>query len=507
MKYVLAIIILVSLPLTIAADITLSLPGQEFYAYTGQDAILNLTANNTYVTSTPGSLSYTVTQTINQGGMQYSSSNQHTTSYTIPPGTSYAQLDFGTAKTPMTLEVTLQFTYSDNGTRSVTLPTISLHFIDNSTQQQQQQQQVSSSSQQASQQQGQSPQQQMQQAMQQLQQQMNGQQPSQQQQTTEQRLQNNQANQDSNALKQEMQQDVQAQQQMQQAFQEQLAKNQEFQQAHEQLTQQGYNVTGADLSPSTNTTGNFSVHYQNKDGQQATIQGSMQDGQMQSLSTQTTASKQQALDQLAQDPRYQHYNQQLQQQGLTAQPPQVTQQGNQTQITIPYTSNETNATITATLNNATVTKVSLDDGKKKGLLLWPALIILASIIGYAAYRKLSKPQSPEEHKQASKPKKPFDYKAAARTLLAAARTSYDQGEHKDAYMQAGQALRLYLSYTNGLAKETTNDEIIAHLKAHGRSYQEAKACFETCSLVEFAKFKADSKAFEKVMTYAEKTIA
>ncbi|NOZ44845.1 MAG: hypothetical protein GXP45_07020, partial [bacterium] len=102
--------------------------------------------------------------------------------------------------------------------------------------------------------------------------------------------------------------------------------------------------------------------------------------------------------------------------------------------------------------------------------------------------------------------KPFDYRAKAILMLEHAKRLFEKKEYKDAYADAGQALRLFLSYDNNLNKEVTNDEIVSYLRKHKKPYKEAKECFDLCSLVEFAKYEANKRDFDKIIRYAKKLI-
>ncbi|NIA04107.1 MAG: hypothetical protein GWP09_02035, partial [Nitrospiraceae bacterium] len=45
-----------------------------------------------------------------------------------------------------------------------------------------------------------------------------------------------------------------------------------------------------------------------------------------------------------------------------------------------------------------------------------------------------------------------------------------------------------------------------YLKKHKLNYKDAKRCFDLCSLVEFAKYEANEKDFNQIISYAEKVI-
>ena len=138
--------------------------------------------------------------------------------------------------------------------------------------------------------------------------------------------------------------------------------------------------------------------------------------------------------------------------------------------------------------------------EKKNYWLILLLILFLAVLVYIAYRKISKKTSEEVIVKKSI-SSPFDYKAESSALLKKSKQLFEKKEYKDAYMLAGQSLRLYLSYKNNLEKEITNDEIIEHLRKHKKSFKEAKACFDLCSLVEFAKYQANKEDFNKIIKH------
>ncbi len=492
-----------------AKDITLSLDQNEYYFKTGENALINLQAENTYKESINGMLSYTLTQSINQGNFQMSSSNTKSTNFQIKEGETDNQLNFGTSDTPMTLTVGLSFQYNKDESRVVQLEDIKIHFVSEESQKQNTQKTVSSSSQKTSTTQQNDPFTQQEQRMQQMINQMFGEEPQQQQQqSATQKLQNNQLSQDSSALKQQMQKQLQEQQALKEEFQKQLAQNPEFQKEHQELLNQGYNITSGSLNPTANNTGTFELNYQ-KDGEQATLKGEMNNGQLQNMEKDTPQTRQELLNQLEQNKQFQEYQKQLEKQGFTQQNTEFSTTKNQTNIQLNYLNqkNET-AQINAEIVNKTIEKVELiKNTEKENRNYWwiiPALIILG-LLGYFVYKKIYKKKIKGDVVVKNE-EKPFDYKKESRKLLEESKKSFEIKEYKDAYGKAGQALRLYLSYENNLKKEITNDEIIIHLKKHKKEYQKIKECFDMCSLVEFAKYEANKKDYNKIINETEKII-
>ncbi|MCC7574787.1 DUF4175 domain-containing protein [Candidatus Woesearchaeota archaeon] len=505
------VLFMLATPLVSAKDITISLDQSEYYFTIGEDAIINLQSENTYKEQINGMLSYTITQSINQGNFQYSSSNTKSTSFSVDKGETQIPISFGTSDTPMTLAITLQFSYTKDELRIVNLDNIKIHFVSDESQKNNQQNQVSSSSQVASEstQQQNDPFAQQEQRMQQMIDQMFGNQQQQQPQSAQQKLQNNQLSQDSSALKQQMEKQIQEQQQMKEEFQKSLAQNQEFQKEHQELLNQGYNLTNANFNPSSNNTGNFELEYQKPNGEEATLQGQMNNGEIQNIQKYTAELRQQMMDKLQENKQFQEYQKQLQEQGYLQQDMHFTQEQNKTNVQLNYMNqNNETASITAEIVNNTVQNVELQNGEKEKKNYWWVLpvIILLALVGYFAYKKLHQKPEPESVIK-KKIEKPYDYKKESLKLLEKSKKEFAFKKYKDAYGTAGQALRLYLSYENKLNKEITNDELIDYLKQNKKSHKEIKECFDLCSLVEFAKYEANKKDFERIIDIATNIIA
>ncbi len=518
MRYIIFSLIAVSVffvPAILAQDITLSLDQSEYYFRTGEDAVIDLITNSTYDDKTNGILSYTITQEINQGNFQYKSSNTKSTSFSVDSGDGVVPMSFGTSDTPLTLDVKLKFSYTKKEPMVVDLDNIKIHFVSDDSQKKNSQNQVSSSSKRSSgsSQQSNDPFAQQEQKMQQMINQMMGnqqqpQQPQQQRQTTEQKLQNNQLSQDSSALKKQMKQQIQEQKQMRDEFQKMLSQNEKFQKEHQKMLDSGYNLTDANFNPLSNDTGDFELEYQKPDGSKASLKGQMNNGNLQNLQKDSAESRQQALDRLRQDEKFQKFQKELQEQGYAEHGIEFSQENNRTDVRLNYVNqNNETATIAAQISNDSVEDVRLDKGKEeKRNYMWIFLILLSAIVaGYYAYRMLYKKSSVVM--DAGKKKNiVFDHKKESLKLLEKSKELFEKKKFKDAYGTAGQALRLFLSYDNNLNKEITNDEIIDYLRKHKKNYKKAKECFDMCSLVEFAKYKPDKRTFEKIIRSAEEII-
>ena len=503
-------IFLLSIPLVLAKDITLSIDQKEYYFLVGEEAVINLHLENTYKQPISGMLTYTITQSINQGNFQYSSSNTKSTSFSLEKEETKLPLSLGTSDSPMTMTLDLKFSYNIDEQREVNLNGIKIHFVSDQSQKKNKQNNMESSSQKSSQQpssQQQDPFVQQERRMQQMIDQMFGNQQ-QQPQTAQQALQNNQMSQDSSVLKQQMQKQIQEQQKLNEGFQKQLAQNQDFQKEHQELLNQRYNVSNANFNPTSENSGNFEINYQNKNGQQASLLGEMKNGVITNLQKDTPEERQKLLDQLNKNEDFQKFQQQLEKQGFQQQNTEFSNKENKTIAKLIYRNeNNETATIKAEFINKTIQEVSLEKEDSQRPYWWAFLLIVILLaISYIVYKKYFKKTKATSKSKTVVEEKPFDYISASKKMLEEAEELFKQKRHKDAYGRAGQALRLYLNFKYELKKELTNDEFIKYLKKHRKSYKEIKECFDLCSLVEFAKYEANNKDFNQIIEIARKNI-
>ena len=484
------LLLLISFPTISADDITFTIDQKEYYFLTGEQAIIPLNMNNTYEQNIQGRMSYRLTQTVQQGGSSYSSTDSQSQSFSVPKGNNTIQINFGRSDQPLQLDAELTFSYQQNNKDNiVALENIRIYFVSNETQKNNQKNPQQSSSQEVT---NAEPNQ------------NNQQQP----QTPQQKLQNNQMNQDSQALKDQIQQQLAEEQAQEDAFEQNLMNNTAMQQLQQDLLDQNYSMKDKQLAAESNDTGDFNFTYENNQGETANLKGRMENGTLQDVQKQTAEDREQMLETLNQSQQFQDYKNQLEQEGFNQTAVSFHQQGNKTTVQIDYQNqkNET-ASITATFEDEELKEVRLSKEKPLHMLFWLLpiigfLILLSVFIYYRYFHK--------KHQTSLKPlqslKKPFDYKKEAKNLLIAAERLYGEKKYKDAYGKAGQALRLYLSYEHGLNREMTNDEVIRFLKNKQYPYQQIKRCFDLCSLVEFAKYEANNTDFNQIKTTVGKTI-
>src|SRR3989338_1379342 len=496
-----------------AKELTLAVNQTEYYFLVNENAIIPIEFENVSSTPIKGTLSYTITQEISQAGFQYSSSNSGSQPFTAPGGKQIVTFSAGTSDKPIKLTIDLTFAY---GSVNINLRGIIVYFVQDQSQKQKnderkeskqqnnQQQTSQQSNQQSKQSQMQQAKQQMQQLQQQMQEQMNKIFGSQQSKPDPmQAVQNNQMAQDSSALKQQLQKQMQEQQQMKQEFQNNLGQNPEFQQKHNDLTQQGYKPMSGNLDPTNSTSGNFEVNYE-KGAETATVKGSMENNQMKEIQKTTSEDIKKIMDQLLNDQRYQQYSQYLQSQGYTPKQPEVQTAGNATSIKIPYQDdNNKTAAITAQIKNNVVEDIKLE--KEKSLWwIWALSLPLLAIGIYFAYTKyLRKSADQMPHAVIERP---IDYRKESRNMLDEAKKLYREKKYKDAYEKASQAVRFFYSHKLGIRIELTNSELIKHLKKEKISHEDTQKCLNLCSMVEFAKYQANDEDFNQIISTSESMI-
>jgi len=505
-KYIVLIsIFFVSLPLAFAQNLEMSVDQSTYYFKTGENAIIPMQINNNYGKEINGMLQYTITQQINQGNAQFSSSNTQVTTLTIRDGNQTDSLNFGTSDSPITFTVNLSYNYNDGNDMTVNLEPFTIIFVSDESQKNNIQNKIQGSSEKAPPQSQNDPfsqQQTLQQRMEQMMQNQLSQDP-------QQRLQNNQMPQDSSALKQQIQKQLEEKNQLQKEFQNQLASNEKFQKFHQGLVQQGYNVTEGNINPISNSTGDFEINYKNKEGSWAKIQGTMKNGTLTDIEKHTQQEKDDLLTKLRENPTFKKYVEELNQDGFSEKNVEFQQDRNASNIQLTYQNQkEQSAVIKAEFENQDIIKIDLEKPNQDYSYLWYVpMIALASLLGFLLYKKIkTKKKIKVSPMLKTIPEKPFDYVFASNRLIEEAKKDFKEQRHKEAYGKISQAIRLFLSYRAELKREITNEDILSHLTSDKYPVEDIKNCFKLSSLVEFAKYTPNDVDFDKMCLLAEKII-
>lgn len=516
------IISLLFIPYISARTITISLDQKDYYFKVNEDAVIPLSLYNDYGKNIDGQFTYTYSQQMNNQGMQLSSSNTQSKPFSINDGKSNVSVSFGSSSSPMDLKVSLSFQYNDGKDKTVNLEDIMIHFVADDKDKNNQPNKVEGKSQDANSQnnnqqsnnqnQDNSIKQKAQQMLDNMNKMMNSNNDQENQKNSQ--LQNNQMGQDSNALKKQMQDEMQQQDQMKKEFADNMNKDTDFLKKNQGLTDQGYKLQGGSLDPTTNDTGKFELDYKDDQNETATLIGEMQNGTVKNMQVSTSEDNKKFMDMLKNDPRYKKYKDRLNKEGYNDSNIESSQDISNNSITDLesnfYNEKNVSASISAKVIAGNISEVELQEQEKNNDYgwLWVFLLILccAAIISYFIYKKYRKKIENISPIKESHIVTPFDYTTESKRLLDESIKLFEDKKYKDAYCKAGQALRLYYAYKNNLNKEVSNDELISFFRKNKSDYKDIKGFFDNCSLVEFAKYKANKEDFDKIISFAKKVL-
>jgi len=328
------------------------------------------------------------------------------------------------------------------------------------------------------------------------------------------RVQNNQLNQNTGAIKEEMQREMQKQQQMRDEFKKHLAENPEFQKKHQELLNNGYNLTNASADPTSNNTGDFELGYQKPDGETARLAGSMENGSMQELMSQTSEEERAIMAALEQNPEFQRLDLGLNESGFergAAAFDQLSQ--NHTQVTVPYVGEDGEKReicadyVDGTIENVAIVGESGRDRDMLWILMLALSICAACVAGWFVYRKyLNKAAAPPVQPVEKPTNAEIDYVAVSVGMIREARGLFEHGAEKEAYAKVSEALRFYFSHKFGANRELTGVETVRLLEQENRDVGNVKECLNRCELVEFAKSEPDAAEFRNMVGIADELI-
>ena len=335
--------------------------------------------------------------------------------------------------------------------------------------------------------------------------QQSNQQTNQRGQTIQNKIENNQLNQNTNAIKQQMEKQIREQKQMEESFRKNIESNPEFLKKHEKLLNSGYQLKNSSFNPKSNNTGTFEYTYQKQNGETAEIKGEMENGTMKKLMSLTQEEKNAILDKLRKNKKFKELNEKLLKQGFNQSKiefKQITE--NQTKVTVNYQNNlGENKNITADYIKDEIKNVNLEEKKEKKERndLW--ILLLIAVIGLVCliYKKYFKKTEEVVLELPEKKTRSVDYKKEVKRMISEAEELFKNKKEKDAYEKVSQALRFYFSNKLKINAEVTNTELLEVLKKRkSKDYKKIKNCLNLCTLVEFAKYKANKKDFNKIIS-------
>ncbi len=273
----------------LADEISLQTNQSDYYVIVGQDAEIPLTIQSSYSNSISGLLIYSITQSLNSQGFVSSFKNNQQESFSVNPGKADIALRVGSQTTPGQMDLDLSYEYSDQtGQKTVQLPQITIHFVDDENQAENRSNPQSSTTSQGSASKANSGSSQSNSAADtfaQMQQEMMQQMTSQpmsgsssQPQSASQALQNNQMNANTASLAQQMADEAAAKEDLKQSLNDTIQRDPLYQKAQDLLIQTGYTEVSSSFVPGTDTSGSFRMQYKNPAGSTVQMAGEIQDG-------------------------------------------------------------------------------------------------------------------------------------------------------------------------------------------------------------------------------------
>jgi len=463
------------------AELIFSSNQTEYYFPLGSSATVVIDIDNQYEKELNGQVTYTIRQEVNQGGFKSSQTQMQSNSMSIAADQKELGLQLGSSDAPMDLVLetfNFKFTDPDGKIMETTLEGITVHFVQDPSQQQESE--SKQSSQESTGEQEPPP----------AQSQPNPQ--------TEQKLQNNQQGQDMNSLKNQLNQEMAKREELKKEFAQEIGKNEEVAKAHQEMVEQGFKPTESELNPGeNNNSGEFSMDYENENGEKQSIQGEMENGELTEF--ENGLDRRKLEENIANDPDFKKYDNDLKQKGFT--PNNVSVNGESGSVNYLNNKTQEQAKIPFDIVNKTEPIIHKPEIGEKGFPWWIFGVIMAVIIGYLFLKKKK-----EEIIENVIEEVPVDYHKEAQGYLDKAKKLFDDKKYKDAYGMASYAIRYFYSYKFDLKKELTAFETVKLLKGKKEKWESASECLNLCSLVEFAKYSANRKHFDKIVKLAERII-
>lgn len=486
-------------PPVAAAGITITAEAQDYFFLLGEEAKFPLRVANTYPSEVDGSLQIATSQQLQKLGITMTSAKNRVFSRTLPAGNSLLNVSAGTSTEPTTILVEVAYQYTDTVPVVVSLPAITVHFVENLPQGGGTSSPVTSTSAAGSAGGvGTSSVQVVQQSVS-VQQQLgwDG--------TAQENLQNGQMAADTAALKEQLAREAAARQQAEEEFRENLNADPLVKAVNASLAAEGFYREAVETDPVSGDSGTFTMSYRNAAGEGVSIGGGMQNGTVPSVTEQSSAAIN-VTPALSANSTYQSFSSVLTGEGFRRNMTVANVTLNGSSVSISYR-NEAGGTavLNATAEQGNVTAISLARDEPEADYL-PAVLILAAVavaavLAWLLYRRLrSRPPAAVPAAVIPEPVPvPIDHRREALRLLSAAETAFAEGRQTEAYGLAGQAARLFLSHEYGDRREKTVEEIAPVVARACPDPVSVMALLERCSDVEFAKGAPDPAGFADIV--------
>jgi len=484
-----------------AADISMSAASSDYYFGFGESADIPIAIASTYDHDIDGTLQFSTTEQLQNAGTMMMSTKNKVYSHTVSPGDSQITISAGTSDVEKSVRVQVAYDYTNPSAIHVAMPEILIHFVAQPPQSSGSQAPVTSTSSAGT---GNVP---TSSSVQIVQQSVSSQQQSGRDGSVQQALSNGQLAQDTSALKEQLQNEAKRAELDKAAFEEALSRDPLLASVNESLAADGFTRASQATNPESGTAGTFSQEYRNAAGESATVAGWMENGAVPSV-TETSTAQVNVTAPLAANTTYQSAVKQLTEQGFSRNTSTLNiAAGGGSMVNLTYQNSQgKRAFVNATTDDTNVTQLTVAVEHDAPFDYLPVLAAIAAgvvtlIAAWVLYRKFRQPGAKVLNLvPTATPREPFDHRNAARDLLAKAEIAYGKQQYPDACGLAGQALRLYLSWENGVCREMTNTELIVFLRSINADTVNVRTIFDRCTDVEFARGTLSPDEFPQMVT-------
>ena len=333
------------------------------------------------------------------------------------------------------------------------------------------------------------------------------QQQQEQQENTQSKLQNiDQQNPDNmQDLKQEMQEEMQRQEAEKQKLMEQIESDSKTFEEHQKLQEEGYQLSEKNVNPTSPDSGDFEYQYAKENGDTASMKGNVNNGSVEDVSSWSSDDERRMMDALENSTEFQEAMSELEKEGFQIENKSISPASSnmtdfQYQLSNPDT-NETAQIQGSMTSQGNVTSLVVEkEGDERSSWSFVYLII-GALIGYYVWQKYLRKEKIVPLAGAPARKKHIDYRKDALRMLALAEEMFASGRKKDAYEKVSYAVRFYFKHELESDKKelTAMDALGLIVEGVRFDRKEVKQFFDICNLVNFAKYEANKKDFEKIV--------
>jgi len=482
--YLAVLLCLIVLPC--AAQVTLLTGQKDFYFRTAEDAALPLTLNNTYDHDVTGVLRYTLVA--EKPGGNVTTVQEKT--FTLFTGQRSYLLPVGRSEIPLILHYTVVFLYSENGGgRRASLEDIVVHFVKNQSEIRADRSPRESSDvpdpepgSRGS---------------------MSGGSGASPNTDPLQKIQNNQVQQDVKSLQQQFQNEDAESLRQKKEFLSLLVQDPTFAAVNRSLVNDGFGLTGTEVSLLTNISGNFSASYEQK-SRSAAVSGSLDEGRL-LFADESSGSTIPLPDVLAGNATFITYERELVQNGFLRNATLMHYTPGGMTVYLGYGDIQNRFThLRAAISNGTITSIEGEplDEPSPYLLPFLSIVIICLLSGGIIFMSRRLPRStPPKVEEPVPAVVQSAYRETVETMLVEAGAMAEEGRYPDAFARAGQALRFIISRTMSDGRELTNEEVAQMLSPQDTGTVQIIATLERCSMVAFAKGTPDPEEFKKILSF------